>query len=305
MGVAGELLIDDPDDGIADVLEPGEEGDRGKLGLRDREGGLLVGVDADEPGLQLVGRLGGAVSGSARDAPDDVALVLADHDVGQLLGGAGIIEVADILGVDLDVRVGGLRALDVADEEVVDDRAVLAANKADDLLGVHVRQVGGGGQRGRGADEVPHVVLLVVDADDVGQIDGGVIDQVFLVGVVGRDLGQVVGHLIGAADDQVVGAVGGELLEGGEPFGLVGVGRAELKGLVLDDPVRRELGEAGLAGVEEGFVAEVAVDDVGDLQLFTGGRRGFSGSGAAVRGGLRRGGRCSGLGGTAAACKHH
>ena len=97
-----------------------------------------------------------------------------------------------------------------------------------------------------------------------GIIDLGIIHDVFLVGVVGRDFDDAVDHLPGAADDDVGVCVLGELDERGRPFGRV-VGHFDRLGL---DPVAVLLLDqihAVLGGIEEGFVAEGAVDEQHDL----------------------------------------
>ena len=75
--LTGIPLIEEPDQGVANVLKAGGQGDGGKIG---GERQLLIGVHAQEPGLAgLQSGLGGAVAGVAGYAPDDVALVVVDH----------------------------------------------------------------------------------------------------------------------------------------------------------------------------------------------------------------------------------
>ena len=99
---------------------------------------------------------------------------------------------------------------------------------------------------------------------------------------------QEVGHLIGAADDDVVLLGVRDLIQGGEPAGLVFVQAAHLDGAQGDAAVGFQLVEAGLGGVKEGLVAQVAVDEIDhvvDLGVFAAGgagARGRAGSGGGV-----------------------
>ena len=130
VGLTGIPLVEDPDDGVADVLEAGGQRQRCKVG---GEGQLLVGVDADEPCLAgLQSSLSRAVARVAGNAPDDVALVVVDHGVAELLGDGGVNVVVGVAGVDLDVGVDSLCALNEASQEVVDNRGINAADEADD-----------------------------------------------------------------------------------------------------------------------------------------------------------------------------
>ena len=207
--------------------------------------------------------------GVAGNAPDDVALVVVDHGVAELLGDGGVNVVVGVAGVDLDVGVDGQSALNEAGQEVVDDRGVNAADEADDCVLVDLVEVRVSGHAGGvGADQIAHVVLLVGDVDNVGVVAGiGVVveDQVELIGILRSDFLQVVGHLVGAADDEVILAGLGNVVQRGQPLRLVFVGAAELDGLAGDAACFDQLVDAGLCGVEEGLVAQVAVDDVDDV----------------------------------------
>ena len=112
--VALPVLLDDVLQGGAHVLEAGGQGDGGVLGI---EGLLLVGVDADEVHALLIAGFHGAGAGIAAHAPDDVR---ARFDLGSadLLAQGGVGVVADPAPVDLDLRIDGLGALDVAYQEV-------------------------------------------------------------------------------------------------------------------------------------------------------------------------------------------
>lgn len=57
----------------------------------------------------------------------------------------------------------------------------------------------------------------------------------------------------------------GNVVQRGQPLRLVFVGAAELDGLAGDAACLDQLVDAGLCGVEEGLVAQVAVDDVDDV----------------------------------------
>ena len=171
VGLTGIPLVEDPDDGVADVLEAGGQRQRCKVG---GEGQLLVGVDADEPCLAGVqSSLSCAVARVAGNAPDDVALVVVDHGVAELLGDGGVNVVVGVAGVDLDVGVDGQSALNEAGQEVVDDRGVNAADEADDCVLVDLVEVRVSGHAGGvGADQITHVVLLVGNVDNVGVVAG-------------------------------------------------------------------------------------------------------------------------------------
>ena len=63
VGAAGVHLVEEPDEGVADVLQAGGQGDGSQVRA---QGQLLVGVNAQEVGLAgLEGGLGGAVAGVA------------------------------------------------------------------------------------------------------------------------------------------------------------------------------------------------------------------------------------------------
>ena len=216
-------------------------------------------------------------------------MVVVDHGQAILLGDGGVNIVVGVADVDLDVGVDGLGALDVADEEVVDDGGIHAADEADDGILIDLLNGGIGGQGGgKDAHEVAHVVLLVGDVHDIGALAGiGVVieDDVLLIGVLVGNFLQEVGHLIGAADDDVVLLGVRDLIQGGEPAGLVFVQAAHLDGAQGDAAVGFQLVEAGLGGVKEGLVAQVAVDEVDhvvDLGLVAAG-------GASVGAGAGRG----------------
>ena len=217
-------------------------------------------------------------------------MVVVDHGQAILLGDGGINVVVGVADVDLDVGVDGLGALDVADEEVVDDGGIHAADEADDGILIDLLNGGIGGQGGgKDAHEVAHVVLLVGDVHDIGALAGvGVVveDDVLLIGILIRDFLQEVGHLVGTADDDVILTGSGDLIEGVLPLGLVFIQTAHLDGGQGDAAVSLQLIEAGLGGVKEGLVAQVAVDEVDNVVnvglLTAGGARGGAGGGGGV-----------------------
>ena len=117
VGTASVPLVEQPDEGVADVLQARGQRDGSEI-RRERQ--LLVGVNADKPCLaSLESSFCRAVAGVTCDAPDDVALVIVDHGQAIFLGDGGIHIVVGVAGIDLDVGVDGLRALNEADQEVV------------------------------------------------------------------------------------------------------------------------------------------------------------------------------------------
>ena len=196
-------------------------------------------------------------------------MVVIDHGDAVFLGDRGIHIVVGVTGVDLDVGIHGLGALDEADQEVVDHGGVHTADEADDGIFVDQRQVGGNGHAGGiNADQITHVVLLVGQVQDVAVLaDIGVVveDHVLLLGISGGDFLQVVGHLIGAADDDVILAGLGNLIQVGQPGGLVLVGAAHLDGAQRDAAVCLQLLKTRLSRVEERLVAQVAVDEIDNV----------------------------------------
>src|SRR5207342_2668067 len=117
-----------------DLLDHGGHDDVLDRGQRRVEG--LVGVDTD--GL-LVGRLRSVEDTGARATSGvvhDVRALLV-HALGRGLALGRVTEAAEVrrlgevLAVDLDVRVDGLRAGNVASLELLDERDVDATDEAD------------------------------------------------------------------------------------------------------------------------------------------------------------------------------
>ena len=71
--------------------------------------------------------------------------------------------------------------------------------------------------------------------------------------------------ICGAADDQVVAAVFGDVVQRGQPRGLIFVGAAHFDGHIVNTAVSLQLRQTCFGGVEEGLITEVAVDEVSNV----------------------------------------
>ena len=171
----------------------------------------LVGVDADRALAGSLGSLEDAAAGAACGVVDDVGTRLV-HAVGSRLALVDGVEAGEVgnlrevLDLDLDVRLDGLRARDVASLELLDEGRLDAADEAD---GVALRLEGS-----RGTDEEGALVLGERDLLDVRTSGVGrriVDDRELDVRVVLGDLADRLG--VGEADgDDVVEASVDELL---------------------------------------------------------------------------------------------
>src|SRR5690606_9255631 len=136
------------------------------------------------------------------------------------------------------VRVGSLSAEQKTIEEVIDNGAVDTANEANNCLGVDLINTSFGGHfASEGADQITHVILFVGDIDHIlvnANIGVVVIDQEFLVRISGGSFLQLVWHLVGTADDQVILTAAGDFVQSFQPFWLILIGAAHFNGLVGD-----------------------------------------------------------------------
>ena len=94
---------------------------------------------------------------------------------------------------------------------------------------------------------------------------GVVIDQELLIRIGGCNFLEIFGHLIRADDDQIIFAGLRNFVQRFQPLRLIRVRAAHLDGLIGDAPGILKGFQAGLCGIEEGFVAEVAVDEADDV----------------------------------------
>ena len=87
-----------------------------------------------------------------------------------------------------------------------------------------------------------------------------------LIGILRGDFLQVVGHLVGAADNEVIARRTSETSYSVDShFGWSSSVPPSLDGLAGDAACFDQLVDTGLRGVEEGLVAQVAVDDVDNI----------------------------------------
>src|SRR5690606_5357377 len=131
---AGGGVLDEVVDRDVDLLQHRRDDD--VLDLRVRGEGRLVGVDADRHGAGRLGRLEHAAAGAAGRLVDHVGARVV-HALGDGLALRRVVEAGEVrrlgqvLALDLDVRLDGLRARDVAGLELLDQRGLDAADEAD------------------------------------------------------------------------------------------------------------------------------------------------------------------------------
>ena len=167
-----DAVLLQPEDRVApalrsrrDRLDRGEDGGvhlllRARQDVGAEEG--LVGVDADPPHLLLAGRVERPEPAAARNLEDDAGAA-GDLVERELLALRLVVPIGRVAVQDLDPGDGLLGAGLVARDEAVDRRLLEAADRAD-----HVRAVAALlGERGEVAGEVPDLLLLEDQADDV------------------------------------------------------------------------------------------------------------------------------------------
>ncbi len=187
----------------------------------------------------------------------------------EFLALCGIHEGTGIGDGDLGIGLDGLRAGDIADEEVVDDRNVHAAEEAEILAGIaelaFLQQ-----RRRQHAAEIGTFVLLVLDGIDIVIAaffirHACIVEDVFLVRILLGDRADGFRHLVGAADDKVP-VLFGRIEEHRLPLGRI---VADFENLGLDVVAVFILDHLHALGgaVEERLVAERAIDDEQDLVL--------------------------------------
>ena len=274
----------------------------GRVGVCHRH--CLVRVHADGVFAVFGGRFKDALARAAGDLEDDVG-ALAVLGLGQFLALGRVIPTVGKLADDLDVRVRVLGALFVADHEVENDRDLLAADRADDGVGVHAVKLLRGHGGGIDTRQVRAFVLLVEHRVDVGAL---VLTRLVVGRIVKEDKANVrvlrgdpldvLDHVGGAEHDDVVVAIGQGVDQGRLPLRRI-IGRLDRVG--LDAEFAHSTIDAALGRVEERLVAKRAVDEEQDLERFAcrrccrlagGGFCGSFCSGAGSRGG-RRAGWCS------------
>jgi len=221
---------------LANILQTRSQSDSS---LINGKGQFLVRVDADEPGFAgFEGRFSSAITGKTSHTPEDISILIIDHGKSHFLGSGGVNITVDIAGVHFDFGVGSLCAEQETIQEVVDDGAVNAAHKTNNSFWVDVSNTSFGGHfASESADQITHVVLLVGDIDNIlvdANISVVIIDQEFLIRISGGSFLQVIRHLVGAADYQVVLTAAGNFVQGFEPFRLILISAAHFDGLVGD-----------------------------------------------------------------------
>src|SRR5215210_1109103 len=169
-GVLGDAL-DEVEDRHIDLLQH-----RGDDDVADTLGsGLrLVGVDSDGHRVRGLGGLEDAATRTAGGLVDHVCATL-EHALGSRLALGGVAEAAEVrrlgevLALDLDVRLDGLRARGVAGLELIDQRDVDTTDEAD--------VAGLGLQRGSRTDEEGALVLGERQVGDVRSDRTRVVDD--------------------------------------------------------------------------------------------------------------------------------
>src|SRR3972149_4256183 len=231
---------------------------------------VLIGVDSDCVVIRLLRSGDDAFAGAAGHLVYDVGALLELRQR-QFLPFGRVTEGVGVADQDLGLLVDVLRPFLVADDELVDSHRLGPADNADDLLRVGPRDlcVLGHHRRQRPRQE-RSLMLLEDDGDDVGFVHGDVENREFRVGKVWGDAGQ---GLEGREPER--NAQGKTCLRRLAQQLLALADRiAGLDGLDLDPEVLRRLGQASIARIVVGTVAQSALgDDQRDL-LGTGRRYG-------------------------------
>jgi hypothetical protein len=221
----------------------------------------------------FLGRLENAIARAAGHLEDDIGALLVLSQ-GDFLGFRRVIPCGSTRNVLYDhlggIDTGILGALFEANDEVVDDRDVHGADRADALFLRH--------QGGIGARDIGAFILLIGDRIDVLAVAFYVIhrlivDDELLFGVLWSDQHEEITHLPRTNNQDIIIFVRGCIYQGGLPlFGSY----ASFNCLDFQVKIFGGLLHTAIAGVEEGFVAQDPIDQV-DYLDFLGSCRGGSG----------------------------
>ena len=147
--------------------------------------------------------------GAARDLVDDVG-ARVEHRLRHLQADRRIAEIVGIGDLDFRLRVDGARALNVADDELVDADRLGAADDADHRLAAHALDLGvHRDHRRERAGEIRALLLLEEDRGDVRPRPHLVEDDVVGAGVVLGDRLERVAMRVLEIDDEAEAGVGG------------------------------------------------------------------------------------------------
>ncbi len=226
---------------------------------------VLIGVDADREFSGLLRRLDDAEAGAAGHLIDDVGAGV-EHRLGHLQADRRIAEIVGIGDLHLGLRIDGARALDIADDELVDADRLRAADHADHRLAAHAldRRILGDERRER-AGEIGAFLLLEQHRGDVGARLHLIEDHIVRAGIVLGDGRERVAVRIFEIDDEAEAGVRGAAQDvGGLRDDVLG-----FDGLAVQLGLGERLLETGIGEVVIGLIAETALRDDQRDRLFS------------------------------------